>query len=343
MLQPSENARRAARAERSDAALLEVLADGEWHCEATLTQSIGQEPSQVRDQLAALSRWGLQVQSEPDKGFRLSHPLYLLSLERIRAELPDGVSRRTSTLEVALELDSTNAHLLRAPAPAPGCLVATLAEVQHAGRGRRGRSWRMPLGAGISLSVGWTFRETPADLPALSLAAGVVTRRVIEAATGRAPLLKWPNDLVWNDRKLGGILVETAALRRGACHVVVGVGLNVSMNTENLRTVSDWRFGAIDLAGMTVGRPPSRNDLAARLIEGYCELFRRFEIGGFGGYRGAFLEADYLRQRPVVVTDGPNRVSGVATGVDAGGALIVETEAGTRRIVSGDVSVRPGR
>ena len=271
----------------------------------------------------------------------LSRPLDRLSLERIRAALSDDTARRTSTLEVFSELDSTNAHLLRAPAPAPGCLAAVLAAFQLAGRGRRGRSWSMPFGGGIGLSVAWTFRETRGDLPALSLAAGVVTRRAIEAMTGRAPALKWPNDLVWNDRKLGGILVETAARRRGTCHVVVGVGVNVSMDAEDLCTVSDWRGGAVDLARMTAGRPPSRNELAARLIEGYLKLFRVFETSGFGGYLDAFLEADYLRRRHVVVTCGPNRVSGVVVAVDAGGALIIETETGTQRIVSGDVSVRP--
>lgn len=272
---------------------------------------------------------------------RSSRPLDPLNTERIRAALPDAVARRTATLEVFAELDSTNAHLLRAPAPGPGRIAAALAEFQHAGRGRRGRTWSMPSGRGIGLSAGWTFQETPDDLPALSLAAGVVTRRVIAAMTGHAPALKWPNDLVWKDRKLGGILVESAARRRGTCHVVVGVGLNVSMDAGDLRTVSDWHGGAIDLARMTAGRPPSRNELAARLIAGYCELFRTFEMGGFSVYHDSFLEADYLRRRRVVVTDGPKCVSGVATAVDAGGALIIETETGVQRIVSGDVSVRP--
>lgn len=270
----------------------------------------------------------------------MPYPLDLVDPDRIRSRISTDVLRHIARLEVFSELESTNSHLLGAPAPAPGNLTAALAEFQLAGRGRRGRTWNMPPGSGIALSVGWSFAKTPDELPALSLAAGVVTRRVIEALNGCAPMLKWPNDLVWNHRKLGGILVETAPRNAGACHVVVGIGLNVSMDSETLGNVGEHPGSAIDLDRMTNARPPPRNDLAARLIVGYFEMFRTFEESGFGPYRTPFREADYLRRQPVTVTDGPDRLSGTAEGVDSHGALIVMTSTGTRRIVSGDVTVR---
>ena len=271
----------------------------------------------------------------------MPQPLDILDPDGIRSRISGDVLPYIARLDVFTELDSTNAYLLDAPAPAPGNLTAALAEFQHAGRGRRGRTWNMPPGSGIALSVGWSFARTPGDLPALSLAAGVVTRRVIEALSGSAPVLKWPNDLIWNHRKLGGILVETAPRNAGACHVVVGIGLNVSMDGETLGNVGENPDSAIDLKRMTNARPPSRNDLAAGLIAGYFEMFRTFEISGFRAYYAPFREADYLRWRPVTVTDGPDRLSGTAEGVDSRGALILMTAGGTRRIVSGDVTVRP--
>ena len=266
-----------------------------------------------------------------------------LDSDRIRSGIGAGVLRRIARLEVFAELGSTNAHLLASPAPAPGNLTVALAEFQRAGRGRWGRSWTMPPGSGIALSAGWCFAEAPGDLPALSLAAGVVTRQAIKAASGRAPALKWPNDLVWNDRKLGGILVETGSRADGPCHVVVGLGLNVSMDSQTLWNLGERPGSAIDMAMMTAGRPPPRNELAARLIEGCFEMFGTFERQGFAAYRAAFREADYLRRRPVTVADGPNRLSGTVEDVDANGALILNTEHGTRRILAGDVTVRPRR
>ena len=331
----------AATASEGHAALLATLADGAWHTEEALAEVIDAEPARVRDHLAGLSGMGLEMESDPGKGVRLPRPLELLGEDRIRSRISADILRQTARLEVLTELDSTNAHLLGAPAPAPGNLTVALAEFQHAGRGRRGRTWNMPLGSGIGLSVSWSFADTPGELPALSLAAGVVTRRVIKAVSGRAPALKWPNDLVWDHRKLGGILVETAPRKSGACRVVVGVGLNVSMDSGTLESVGEQPNSAIDLQTMTNGSPPSRNNLAARLIEGYFEMFSTFEESGFRAYYESFREADYLRRQPVTVIDGPNCLSGTAEGVDSSGALILMTATGSHRIVSGDVTVRP--
>ena len=325
------------------AALLGVLADGAWHSEEALAGRVDAERARVREQAEKLSRLGLDIESRPGRGIRLSRPLELLSGARIRSEVNASVAARMGRLEVFLELDSTNAHLLGAPAPAAGRLTAVLAEFQHAGRGRRGRIWNMPLGSGIALSVGWTFPETPGDLAALSLAAGVTTRRVIQALCGCAPALKWPNDLIWEHRKLAGILVESAARPQGACHVVVGLGLNVSLDSERLDAVGDQPGAAVDLERMTGIRAPWRSELAARLIEGYCKMFRTFQSSGFKKFHAAFVEADYLRRRRVVVTDGPSRVSGTVMTVDRSGALILDTETGMRRIVAGDVNLKPVR
>ena len=273
----------------------------------------------------------------------MPQPPDLLDPDRIRARIGADVLQHITRLEVFAELDSTNAWLLAAPAPAPGNLTVALAEFQRAGRGRWGRTWSMPPRSGIALSVGWSFAEAPGYLPALSLATGVVARQAIKAASGRAPALKWPNDLVWADRKLGGILVETSSRPGGSCHVVVGLGLNVSIDNETLWNLGERPGSAIDLAMMTAGRPPPRNELAARLIEGCFEMFGTFERSGFEAYAVAFREADYLKRRPVTVSDGPNRLSGTAEGVDSNGALILMTGNGRRRIVTGDVTVRPRR
>src|SRR5690606_15933943 len=145
-----------------------------------------------------------------------------------------------------------NRYLLERPAPG-GTLAACIAEYQTGGRGRRGRSWRMPLGAGLCLSLGWQFERIPPELAALTLAVGVVVRRVLAETAAIELRLKWPNDLVWDERKLGGILLEMSAEAHGGCHVVIGVGLNVDVPRTLLPRLSDWPRGAVDLAAATGG------------------------------------------------------------------------------------------
>jgi BirA family biotin operon repressor/biotin-[acetyl-CoA-carboxylase] ligase len=219
-----------------------------------------------------------------------------------------------------------------------------LAEFQTAGRGRRGRRWSTPLGAGICLSVGWQFAGMPAELSALALAVGVAVRRVLARVAGLTIALKWPNDLVCDGRKLGGILLELAAEGHGGAHVVAGVGLNVALPPDLLPILSDWPRGAIDLETVLGREPPSRTVLAAALVSELAALLVDYPAGGFAAYRGEWEAGDYLRGRPVRVDDVAGSIAGTALGIDDDGALLVEAAGGERRrIVAGDVSVRSGR
>ena len=153
--------------------------------------------------------------------------------------------------------------------------------------------------------------------------------------------LKWPNDLVIDGKKLGGILIELRADRTDSSVVVVGVGINVSIEEAELRRVSDWPEGAVDLATVVGARPPSRNLLAARIIEGLLQLFRRYEDRGFAAYHSEYLAADYLRGREVSVDDSGISIRGRAAGVDDAGLLLVENDGDVQRVIAGEVSVRP--
>lgn len=319
--------------------LLEVLADGRAHSGEELARAFGVSRAAVWKQMAKLADWQLEVQATPGRGYRLSRPIDLLDaadLERRVAERAPAVR-----VEVHTELESTNRYLLDHPPPTGG-LHACVAEYQTAGRGRRGRNWRAPLGAGLCLSVGWQFERTPPELAALTLAVGVVARRVLAEAVGVVAQLKWPNDLVWNDRKLGGILLEMTAEAHGGCYVVIGVGLNVAMPPGLLARVSDWPLGAADLASATGGVAlPPRTELAASLIAALARLCRSYAGTGFEPYRAAWRAADYLRGRAVTL-DGPaGPLAATALGIEGDGALLVQAADGTRRrVIAGDVSVR---
>ena len=320
---------------------MRALADGEPHSGEQLAREFGVTRAAVWKQMAKLGDWGLEVVAVPGVGYRLARRIELLDAAMLRAALLPHTAARVTKLEVFTELGSTNRYLLDVPAPAGGELQVCLAEYQSAGRGRRGRRWSTPLGAGLCLSVGWRFAETPADLAALTLAVGVVVRRALAAVAGVGVALKWPNDLVWDDRKLGGILLELSAEAQGGCHVVAGLGLNVELPPASLRSLSDWPRGAVDLATARHGSAPSRVVLAAALIEALAELFARYATVGFSAYRADWRAADYLKGRRVTLDVASGAVSGTAVGIEADGALLIETSPGARRrVISGDVSVR---
>ncbi len=320
-------------------ALLRALADGQPHSGEDLAREFGVTRAAIWKQVGKLADWGLEVEAAPGVGYRLTRPIDLLDVRALRAALSPAAEARMAELEVFTELDSTNGRLL-GEAPPPGQVRACVAEFQTAGRGRRGRQWSTPLGAGLCLSVSWQFADTPADLSALTLAVGVVARRVVAEVAGVEIALKWPNDLVWDERKLGGILLELAVEAQGRCHVVAGIGLNVALPRELLPSLSDWPRGAVDLA-TAMGAPPPRAVLAAALIDGLTELFAAYATVGFGAYRGEWRAGDFLRGRAVRLDEVAGPVIGTARGIEEDGALIVEMPNGQRRrVIAGDVTVR---
>lgn len=228
------------------------------------------------------------------------------------------------TVEVLPEVDSTSSELMRrirAGRPEPTMLVA---ERQSAGRGRMGRPWQGEPGS--SLAVSLALALAPADWSGLSLAVGVA----VAGALHPALQLKWPNDLWFDDRKLGGILIETVAAG-GVRHAIIGIGLNIApRHADGLSTppasLAELQPGWD--AGQALGA------IAAPLVQ----AVQRFEAEGFAPFRAGFEARDLLKGRPLHLSDG---TEGVGDGVDPDGALRVLTSAGLQRISSSEVSVRP--
>jgi len=324
----------------SRTAVLRLLADGEQHSGEQLAQTLGLSRAAVWKQIRRARSYGLGVDAVRGRGYRLRQPLELLDHDQILRGLGGDLRRRVQRLDVFAELESTNSYLCGGAKAAPGQLTVCLAEYQTGGRGRRGRSWQMPFGGGLSLSVGWLFPMQPPDLAALALAVGVVARRVLIERTGLAVQIKWPNDLLHGDRKLGGILVELAAESRGPCHAVIGLGINVTATPELPPDTNAWAGGATDIAAAANGRAPSRNALAIGLIAGLAALLHEYASSGFAAYRREFGHADYLFGRSIHVAGVDGGVTGTAAGLDEAGALIVTTGTGVIKVVSGEVGVR---
>jgi BirA family transcriptional regulator, biotin operon repressor / biotin---[acetyl-CoA-carboxylase] ligase len=319
--------------------LLRLLADGERRSGEALAAALGISRAAVWKRLRQLDAWGIELEARPGSGYRLSAPVELLDAARIRASLPLAASERLRHLEVHEELASTSDRLLQETGLPAGQFDACLAEFQAAGRGRRGRRWRAPFGSGLCLSVSWQFREAPATLGALSLAAGVAVLRALRRLGFPRLALKWPNDVVHLDGKLGGILVDLRGEAAGPAYVVVGVGINLRLPGTLRAALRAEGVEAIDLASL--GALPSRNEAAAALIGELALALEEFAERGLRAFADEWREADALDGRPVRALLGGDALEGIARGVDDDGALLLEIGDTRRRILSGEVTVRP--
>jgi BirA family transcriptional regulator, biotin operon repressor / biotin---[acetyl-CoA-carboxylase] ligase len=247
---------------------------------------------------------------------------------------------RLRSLELPFEVDSTNTRLLQRGPPPDGRGDACYCERQSAGRGRRGRRWLAPFGSGIAFSIGWQFAAMPTALPALSLAAGVAVARALARLGARGIGLKWPNDIWWNDAKVGGILIDLRAEAEGPAFVVVGVGLNVSLTASARSQIEATGVRAACVAD-ACGATPSRNAVAGTMLDELLGLLAAYSSVGFAPYHDEWCALDVLRGRRVALVGGDQPIVGTASGIDADGALRLEVGGTLRRFASGDVSVRP--
>jgi BirA family biotin operon repressor/biotin-[acetyl-CoA-carboxylase] ligase len=300
-----------------------------------LARRLGISRAAVWKQIDALRRAGLEILSEP-RGYRLARRLDLLDVAEVRAGLPAALARRVGSIENHWRLDSTSSELARRAADLPD-LCFVFADWQRAGRGRRGRQWRSPPASNLQFSCLKRFAGSFAALSGLSLAAGVAAAAALEDCGIGDVALKWPNDLVHHDAKLGGILVELGGEFMGPCHAIVGVGINVHLPAA-LRLTLDRP--CTDLTDLCRGETPSRNQLAAALIARLATQLEAFDRSGFAACAQAWAQRDALAGRNVRVEAARGYFEGIADGVDARGALQVQTAAGPRSLDSGEVTVR---
>jgi BirA family transcriptional regulator, biotin operon repressor / biotin---[acetyl-CoA-carboxylase] ligase len=263
-----------------------------------------------------------------------SKPADLLDSRIVAAALGEWSSR--FPVEVLERCDSTSDVLLERMALNPPSGSVVVCENQTAGRGRRGRSWLSSPGDSLTFSLLWRF---PAGMPppvGLSLAVGVAAARALEDMGAAGIALKWPNDILADGAKLGGILIETVSVA-GRHSAVIGIGLNVRLPDEIAAAV-EVRAGA--LAGV-MPHAPSRNLLLANLLKALSIVLNGFEREGFAAFADEWQARHaYAGQLVRILADGADCVEGRCAGVDRDGALLLETATGVRRIVSGDVSLR---
>lgn len=255
-----------------------------------------------------------------------------LDAQAVLAALQPAARAELASVSVAASTASTQADALAAAAPEHGCALF-LAEHQTQGHGRQGRPWLSPPAqASLAMSLSRRFGTPLAAISGLSLVAGIA---VAEALPVPGIGLKWPNDLLVDGRKLGGILVNLRAAPNGGCDAVIGIGINLCLPAD----------AGIDQPWTDLARcgaePASRNALVAAVLDQLLPALALFEAQGMAPFLPRWQSLDALAGCAVRVHDGPRVHEGVLAGITDSGALRLREGGCERVFASGEVSLRP--
>ena len=314
--------------------LLQLLADGQLHSGQELAGVLGVSRTAIWKQLAKLEPLGLELQSQPGKGYCLPGGLDLLNQKIIRAGLSRQVDETINSFKLFEVVDSTNAWLLQQESDSGISLC--IAECQTAGRGRRGRQWVSPFAQNVYMSLRVTVENGFGALEGLSLAMGVAVADALCELGAKDIRLKWPNDILWNGRKLGGVLIEAAGDPSGRCHAVVGLGLNLKTQPSMVNAI-DQPWIALD---HILPCAPTRNKSVSVLLNHIVTMLEGYEKQGFKHYKSRWEALNaHLNQR-VNLQIGSSQVAGMVFGISESGGLLLNTANGVETFHGGEVSLR---
>lgn len=315
--------------------VLALLAAGDFVSGEAMARALGKSRASVWHAVRELQAAGLEIYQVRGRGYRLAQPVSLLEHAAVGRAL--GAAARHITLELVDSIESTNTELMARAQRGAATGSALAAEWQTAGRGRQGRPWRAGIGGALTFSMLWRFACGANELAGLSLAVGTALARALEANGASGIGLKWPNDLVWAGRKLAGILIELHGDVLGPTAAVIGIGVNVRLSAQLERDIDQ---PAADLE-TACGRMVDRNAALAGMLSALAGALELFATAGFAPFRAEWTARHVHQDRAVTIAlPDARREHGVARGVAANGALVVESAQGLRHYHAGDVSVR---
>ena len=255
--------------------------------------------------------------------------------QKIYQYIPSNIQELITDFAIYPIISSTNDAVAQSLQKNAKSGVVCLAEMQSAGRGRRGRTWLSPPAGTFYGSVGWIFSEGFQVVEGLSLAIGGAGVDALRNCGVQDLQLKWPNDIVWHGKKLGGILIEMNAEVGGICQVIVGVGINLALpqtvKQQIDQEVVDLREICPDL---------NRQQITAAVISQIVQLLSDYSVKGFRYYRQTWQSYDALFGLPVKVLGLAQTIEGIAAGINEQGAFLIQTTTDLQTISGGEISIR---
>lgn len=325
--------------------LIQILSDGEFHSGERLGKQLSLTRSAIWKLIKQLAGWDLEIESVTNKGYCIPGGLTLLETAKISSFIKGSQKSQLEQIEIFDSLPSTNDYLLNvkstnASPEAPKKNRACFAEKQTQGKSRRGRAWVSPFAKNIYLSLLWHFEKDPSELSGLSLAIAIATVETLHAFGIAQDLgIKWPNDVLWENHKLAGILIELSGEANGVCSAVIGVGLNVNMPNSALydRNISQpWT----DLQRLT-DQKIDRNKLAGMLLNNLIATAALFQKQGLTAFLPQWQKLDLTLNKPVTIITNTTELEGIGRGINEHGHFLLEIKPGQiKHFASGEVSLR---
>ncbi|MCM8626685.1 biotin--[acetyl-CoA-carboxylase] ligase [Accumulibacter sp.] len=247
-----------------------------------------------------------------------------------------GTASGRFVVDALAECPSTSSVLLERARQGIRSGTLVVADRQTAGRGRRGRSWQSSAEASLTFSLLWRFSGGVSRLAGLSLATGVAVARALVGCGAGGVGLKWPNDILLDEGKAGGILVELES-EPGGMLAVIGIGLNLDLPPPGEEPFL-YRPAALAQA---LSPLPDRHQILARLLVELAGVLDLFADGGFSVLRDEWQVHHAWQDRAVRLFDGGRAErEGICLGIDADGALLLRTASGIERCLAGDLTLR---
>jgi len=245
------------------------------------------------------------------------------------------ISGISKDIEVVVldQTDSTNDYFVDAQYASSPSIC--LAEQQLKGRGRVGRKWYSPYGCNIYLSLLYKFSNIH-EISSLSLVIGLAVREAITKICNNDDdlFVKWPNDIFYKDKKLGGILIESKTLGEDI-YVTAGIGINVNLAEEDVKIDTSWT----SIKKIT-GRDQDRNQLVVEMVNNILSYYKNFQKSGFEYFMNEWKEKDLLQGKQITLDQDSEKVEGLCKGVDDMGNLLLRLEDGSLRSFNyGDTSI----
>ncbi len=320
--------------------LLHLLADGFFHSGTELADQLKLSRSAIWKIINTLESSGVEIIAVSGKGYCLKNPIELLDEDLLKQYLSEDSKELITRIELHDQIDSTNKYLNDlAHKDQSASAIFCLAEQQTSGKGRRGRPWVSPFGSNCYLSLLWRFEEGPASLSGLSLAIGVAVIRALKKQGIQGIGLKWPNDIFWQQKKLGGILLEVSGESNGPCSAVIGLGLNVHLSDDVAVGIEQEWTDINKIVGDSIAI--SRNKLLANLMSEILQVCQDYTEKTFSDYSNEWRSYDCLQNQQVNVFIGQKTISGIVKGIDDDGLLLLQIESGEiKHYASGEISFR---